>query len=91
MNPFSVVVIREVDEFAFKIPIVAKKRQGPGIRDGSLQSIVQRMDAIPNVPVICIAIRRHPKRRLRCFISTIARTSSDDGPLGPGFVLRADE
>ena len=30
MSPFSVVVIREVDEFAFKIPVVPKKGVYPG-------------------------------------------------------------
>jgi hypothetical protein len=46
---------------------------------------------IPNDSVSCIAVRVHPEYGLRCFISTIVRTSSGDGPLGPGFVLGADE
>jgi hypothetical protein len=46
--------------------------------------------SISNVSMPCIAIRRHPKRGLRRFISTIARTSFGNWPSGFGFRLRED-
>src|ERR1700756_1488377 len=47
--------------------------------------------SIPKVKAICSAMRGHPQRGLRCFISTTARIRSVLGPFGPGLVLRFAE
>ena len=45
----------------------------------------------PNARLICWAMRGQPYRGFRCFISTMARMTSLDGPLGPRFLPPRDE
>ena len=66
---------------------MVQTRNSPGTRLTTSLSIL-----VPKALLICWAIRGHPNRGLRCFISTMAQMSSCDGPLGPGFrLLLADE
>src|SRR5262249_16707233 len=46
---------------------------------------------VPNVRLICSAIRGQPQLGLCCFISTTARMMSTSGPFGPGLLLRFGE
>lgn len=55
------------------------------IRNGSIEHTAR------NDPKRIGDLHRDPKRGLHCFISTTARTSSGEGPLGHDILPRADE